>query len=291
MNTPIKNLVFEGGGVLGAAYQGVYEALEEQGLMPRIEKIAGTSTGAIAALILSLGYTAAECKQILLDLDMRKLTDGGTTGIFRIFTQFGWYKGDKLLHFFEKLIADKLDNPKATFQDFYEAGMLDLYLIGTNVSKNRFDIFSYKTTPDMEVAKAVRISMSVLFFFAAQTYKGDYFVDGGALLNYAIQIFDREVLKLHLSRSPKDETLGFYFNKKVPDNRIKGIPSYLKALFNTLFQAQYQQLIHSPDDLKRTVFIEVLGIRDLDFNISKAQKLALMAEGKKATLAHLENRA
>jgi predicted acylesterase/phospholipase RssA len=40
MNAPLKNLGFEGGGVLGATYQGVYEALDEQGLVSQIEKFA-----------------------------------------------------------------------------------------------------------------------------------------------------------------------------------------------------------------------------------------------------------
>ena len=41
----IENLVFKGGGVLGIAYAGAIESLEEKGLLKNIKRVAGTSAG------------------------------------------------------------------------------------------------------------------------------------------------------------------------------------------------------------------------------------------------------
>jgi len=49
-----KNLVFEGGGIRGLAYAGTIKVLEEKNILSQVEKTAGTSAGAIAALLISL---------------------------------------------------------------------------------------------------------------------------------------------------------------------------------------------------------------------------------------------
>ena len=61
----IKNLVFEGAGIRGIAYAGVIQALEEHGLTENIEKVGGTSAGAISSLLFVLGYTSYEMDSII----------------------------------------------------------------------------------------------------------------------------------------------------------------------------------------------------------------------------------
>ncbi len=43
-----KNLALEGGGVRGLAYAGALEVLEQKNILQHIEKVAGSSAGAIA---------------------------------------------------------------------------------------------------------------------------------------------------------------------------------------------------------------------------------------------------
>ncbi len=50
----IKNLVFEGAGVRGIAYAGAIKTLENKDLMDSIQKVGGTSAGAITAMLVSL---------------------------------------------------------------------------------------------------------------------------------------------------------------------------------------------------------------------------------------------
>ncbi len=54
-NYPYKNLALEGGGVRGLAYSGALEVLENKGILKNIERVAGSSAGAIAGLMISLG--------------------------------------------------------------------------------------------------------------------------------------------------------------------------------------------------------------------------------------------
>jgi NTE family protein len=73
---PYKNLVFEGGGVKGVAYGGVFEVLEQKQITPQIESVAGTSAGAITATMMSLNYSAEVFLKIMMTRDFEKFLDG-----------------------------------------------------------------------------------------------------------------------------------------------------------------------------------------------------------------------
>ena len=49
---PFKDLVFQGGGVKAYVYHGVLRVLDEEGILSQIERVAGTSAGALQAAML-----------------------------------------------------------------------------------------------------------------------------------------------------------------------------------------------------------------------------------------------
>jgi NTE family protein len=55
-----KNLALEGGGVRGLAYAGALEVLEQKDILRNVERVAGSSAGAIAGLMISLGYDSID---------------------------------------------------------------------------------------------------------------------------------------------------------------------------------------------------------------------------------------
>ena len=64
------NLVFQGGGVRGAAYAGVLDAMPAH---IQIVSVAGTSAGAIVAAFVAKGYRGEQLKRILADPSLTKL--------------------------------------------------------------------------------------------------------------------------------------------------------------------------------------------------------------------------
>ncbi len=67
------DLVFKGGGLKGITLVGAYSVLEERDYRP--QNIAGTSAGAMVAALLAAGYTAAELRQAIMDVDFNSLKD------------------------------------------------------------------------------------------------------------------------------------------------------------------------------------------------------------------------
>ncbi len=200
MTYNFKNFVFEGGGVKGIAYIGALDLLAEKNILDGIERIGGTSAGAINAILLGLGFTPKETKDILWSLDFNEFMDdswGVIRDSDRLINSFGWYKGDFFRDWIGKLIRQKTGNSESTFADIEamkdKKGFKSLYFMGTNISTSFSEVFSAEHTPRTCVADAVRISMSIPLFFAAKrSNRGDVYVDGGVLDNYPIKLFDRK---------------------------------------------------------------------------------------------------
>ncbi|HEV7473006.1 MAG TPA: patatin-like phospholipase family protein [Pyrinomonadaceae bacterium] len=300
-----KNLVFEGGGVKGVAYGGVFEVLEQKQITPQIESVAGTSAGAITATMMSLNYSAEEFLKIMTRLDFKKFEDGcDLIGPFRLIRRFGWFKGNYFLNLMQSYIERKTGDGRATFRDLVEKyadrHFKRLYVFGTNLTQQAVQKFSYETTPEVAVADAVRISMSIPFFFEARYYEqngsNDAYCDGGVLNNYPIDTFDEQHTEVDpdsgqqmLHRTPNQETLGFHFvDPSQPASPINSLRSFTGGVIDALLDIQDILLKTNPGDERRSVFINDLGVKFTDFELSDQTKRALIDQGRIATAEYLD---
>ena len=280
---PFRNLVLEGGGVKGMAYGGALEVLERQGILHRIERVAGTSAGAITALLVALRYEPDEIRSLLFHLDFSKFEDGGGTGLLRLLRRFGWYRGDYYHGLMRCLVAGKTGDPGSTFADLHGRGMRDLRVFATDLNRREARELSYAATPELEAALAARMSGSFPVFFAAVAEGGEAWVDGGVQRNYPIDAFD--------GRDGVDPaTLGFVLeNTSAPPVHapVDDLPRYGEALLESLLTVQTHALSSNLPDLERTVVLDDLGISTLDFRLSDAQKHGLLRKGEECTCAYL----
>ena len=329
MSYHFKNLVFEGGGVKGIAYVGAMEVLDREGILNNIERVAGTSAGAMVAVLVGLKYSAEEVKDVLWHLDFNNFMD--KSGFFlanttRLLKEYGWYKGD----FFRKTMADlikrKTGNGEITFGELAQTKKYrEIYLVGANLSTGLSEVFSHKTTPQMKVADAARISMSIPLFFASVKggkKKEHIYVDGGLLENYPIKTFDQvnyianansirrteyydtintKCMQKGIAKTEyvyNKETLGFRLDSSdeismylgqgsAEVKEIKNFLGYTKALVTTLIDFQNNVHLHS-DDWQRTIYIDTLGVGSVDFAISDEKKTDLLNSGKQYTESYLE---
>ena len=284
----LTNLAVEGGGVKGVAYPGALQVMESNGVLPKIERVAGTSAGSIVAALIALGYTPAEMQSLMLDLDFKQFEDGSTLGgPERFFRKFGWFKGDYFLEWMQCRVNERTGNPNATFADLHAdpAKFNDLFVLSTDLSRRRSQVFSFETSPDLPVAEAVRASMSIPLFFEAYAIdddlfgetgaKQDLFVDGGVLDNFPIELFDKDGV------NPR--TLGLFLSNlgapQNPDYKIDSFPEYARNLFEALLDVQVNAFNNSPDDQKRTIVIDNLGVGTTDFSLSNEMKCKLIQQG------------
>jgi len=229
-----KNLVFEGGGVKGNAYVGAMQVLKEEGVLPNIHRVGGTSAGAINATLFAIGFTNAQQRNIMKNLNFNNFMDdnwGVVRDTKRLINKFGWYKGDFFHEWICGYIKKKLGEPNATFQDLKKEGKPDLYVYGTNLSTRFGEVFSYEHTPKARIADAVRISMSIpLFFSAVRNARDDVYVDGGVLNNYPVKLFDRE--KYIIPQDRKKISIKTDYYEKENKHLLKKHPSSSPYVYN-----------------------------------------------------------
>ena len=305
--SPIKraDAVFEGGGVKGSGLVGAIAVTEQQGYT--FENLAGTSAGAIIAALLAAGYTAGELKLIMDGIDYERLKDAKFPAnvpligpLMNLLLRNGVYEGDFFLNTMRELLAKK--NVR-TFRDLIREKFKDdlryrykLQVIVSDITGGRMlilpgDIKKFGIDPDnLEVALAVRMSMSIPFFYKPVQMKSidgqlSYFVDGGVLSNFPVQIFDDE-----FSDEPPWPVFGYKLvePEEGKPHQITGLVTLIGALVSTMMEAHDARYIEDADFL-RTIPIKTLGVQTTEFGISRERRDALYQSGVSAAEEFFKN--
>lgn len=304
-NPIITNIVLEGGGIKSLGYVGALREMHSRGFLDNVKRVAGTSAGAITACLLALGYTASEVGNITLETDFSSFQDdsfGVIRDTYRLIKNYGWHKGDTFKEWLGGFIEKKLGRSDATFKDLqllYPFSK-ELYVLITNLSKQRSEVCSYENTPYMPIVDAVRISMSIPGFFQCiKNEDGDILVDGGVANNYPIKIFDKckyldpTATKLLVGYDNKvivnNETLGFRLDTKEEIDtgwknvgvEIKSLKQYIGAVVTYLMEEANKKHLNQ-DDYKRTIFIDTGDVKATDFDLGQDEINMLIRNGKAA---------
>nr|KAI8731717.1 CAunnamed protein product [Biomphalaria glabrata] len=209
---PFENLIFEGGGNKGTSYVGCLQCLEDIGLVSQIKRFAGSSIGSITAALIALGYTSSEIDGYMSKNKEDMIFDhsfGYLSLLPNLLKDFGWNPGNGIYKWFGDMIQRKssVGNPDMTFLDLYKERKKELCVVVTNVNQMREEYCHIKTTPNMPIRDALRMSMAIPGVFAAIFHQNngerDIYVDGGVVCSYPLHCFDG----WYLSMSPDDTFL------------------------------------------------------------------------------------
>ncbi len=309
LNSKVENLVFEGGGILGISYLGVLDYLFRNGLMDDVSRVAGTSAGAVTACITSFNLPFVETRKISNTLDYKQVPSkgemenfgfvpeeinerlegflGDMSCVYRLINRFGWYSTDYFYGWMKGVIEEQFDrskkSPPYTFADFKDPTLhkegrpfLDLYVIGTDISMKTTQVFSYETTPKVEVAQAVRISMSVPIFFEAVFREKtntlgnsitNVFCDGGLMHNYPLNIFDYPMFSDNLYEGINMSTIGVRFKFKYGHTHIDNLCQYIENISRASTYIQQQIYESNPLNRERSITIDTNDVEALNFDI------------------------
>lgn len=314
---PVKNLVMEGGGIRGIAYIGALQVLDSAGQLKQLERVGGTSAGAIQACLLAVGYTPAEILEALQSTSFKQFNDGSflaIPGAVRLQKHMGWYKGEALTQWIAEKIAAKTGNPNISFQQLYDQrqslGRVTLYITATDLSWQRLRVFSHETYPNMRIADAVRISASIPFYFRPvwmdstgrcfesndSLFSRSLMADGGLLANYPLGIFDssRYTSGEQPNRFQRNtSTLGLQLEEPwiVDSPQAQINRPYPIDNNNTYLKSIYKLLVDKPvNDLERTVLISNLSLNPRIRKLPQKQVEQLLESGRQAARKFLEQR-
>lgn len=279
------NLVFDGGGARGIAFCGALKILENRNLIKNVKKIAGTSVGAIVASLIAIGYNSSELTEAILNLKSSDIFDNSkykVANFYYLITRFGWYRGDKMLESIEKMLFTKTGDADITFREVYQKYGKELVIVATNLSKKQATYFNHRDNPHLEIKNAIRMSISVPFYFDPIEYKNEIYIDGGILDSYPFDYFNDD-----------ENTLGFKLKFKLLVRKDKNLPiknfkNYFLTFIDTIIN-RVEELHLKDHYLDQSVIIDALDVGILEFDLTREKKLELIERGEIATNEYFSN--
>jgi NTE family protein len=300
--------VFAGGGVRGLAHVGALEVAEQLGY--HWQHVAGTSAGAIIAALVAAGYSAHALHTIMQEIDYARFAANPhddllhITEVSNLLTHGGLHDGSYIETFVrEKLLAQGVH----TFGDLRVPGQEqhpDLFqryrltVIVSDITQGRIvrlpqDAHLYGIDPNaLDVARAVRMSASIPFFFMPLQLTNangvrSCIVDGGLLSNFPLFLFEHDFIA-HATALP---TFGFQLVDTAQQpvcesegNNGGNVPcgiDMLKALIRTMLSA-HDRLYMNDETLAHTIAIPTHGIASTQFDLTQEQAQQLYESGKTA---------
>lgn len=245
------DVVLSSSGVRAPCFVGGLKAIEEKGY--RIQRIAGTSGGAIVAAGYALGRTTSELYELCKTIPYHQFRD------FRIFNLFSLtnpsvYTGKGLDTYYQSLYGN------ATLKDF----QIDCSISVVTIMGRQRRILTRESHPDMPVWKAVRMSSTIPFIFPWYDLEGEPVTDG-SLVTGMYDIFPNVVRPIVALRPRAD-----YFLKR-SFQQVRGkttfLWNYLRIVAEHFLDAIDSQ--HVPEnEWSRTIIIPTFEVGGFNFNLS-----------------------
>jgi len=277
-------LLFEGGGTKGVAYGGAMAGLEAAGLLRSIKSVAGTSAGSQTAALFAFGFSDSEINAIVRRAPWTELLDGSwgaLRDLYRLWTQWGIYKGEFLQNWLDGEFAKKAGKKLCTFAQQYELTGIELRIGVCCVSTGKFELLDRHSHPDMPVCVATRASSSIPVAFCPVAWKGKMYVDGGVLGNLPMDAFPgKRTLALELLSN--DESSNRHSTGEL-SNAPQSVGQFLGVIVGLLMNAAQEK--HGRASRLDDNGVEVLEIifpnnaKTLDTDMSDEMFNALLSAG------------
>jgi NTE family protein len=233
----------------------------------------------------------------------------------------GFFAGNNFLKWLIEKLEAKGVAANTTFAGFFAQKGVDLSLVGSDTSDVEMLVLNHRTAPDLPVAWAVRMSMSIPMVWREVVWReewgtylgrpktGNIIVDGGVLSNFPIRLIAVQGGADHprtatLMGTETDahaaENLGLMIDERiaVPGATNTEKPPLLIAhartvqrlgrLVDTMMGAQDNDEIRAHED--EICRLPAKGYGTTEFDMAQERLNALVEAGRAAMLAHLANR-
>ena len=269
-------LVLSGGSVNAIVMLGSLQCIYDNNLHRKIHTYFGCSSGAICCYLLAIGYTPSE---IIVQLCVNKLLEG-----IKNFDIVSMINGSGAISFslineqLEKMTIQKIGK-LITLKDLYVILGKKLICTTHNMTKNRSEILSYETYPDMPCLIALRMSSNLPFIFEQFKYLGCYYIDGVISNNFPIDLADKS----------GDKILGLVLNNvdlNLKDNSNK--LEYIYKLISIPIRQSTQHKINKCSQKCTIVSLKPSNIFCMNFNLDTNTKLNIFSDGFQQMKQYLE---
>lgn len=272
--------LFGGGAVRGFAHIGAIKAFDELGI--KIGTLAGSSVGAIIASALAVGYSYDEIEDIFLNINFELFKDIDFSKTVAL------SKGNVFLDRMREIIETKFygknykkgKNPPVTFKDLDK----NLIIITTDLKNFECKEFSKKSTPDFEIAHAIRISACMPGLMKPVKIDDKILVDGDLQKSHpmwdlcsGLKTLDENILEIRL--------------EGCASSNLKDPLSFINTVYTcvTTIASDYVVDKYKFDEKHDCLVLDTGDVLILDLQIKKELRKKLIQSGYEQTINYFKN--
>ena len=211
-----KILVIGGGGLKGFAALGACSYLYENNILASTEIFCGTSIGGILCALMAIEFKPDVIYKLLCNINFENIVKPDYNKFFFEPGHYGFSSVSNIIDIVEICFEQQKFSKNLTFKELFEKTGKKLIITGTCVNKYCVEYFSVDTHPNQKIIDVLRITISIPVIVEPckiqenklnkQTIdkkeekeekeeKEHYWVDGGLMDNYPIQLFKFELEK------------------------------------------------------------------------------------------------
>lgn len=232
-----------------AGFVGGYKHFDE------IQEISGSSAGSIVGLLIALGLTQEEIKDLLFKLDFKSLIK---LNIKSFIKNFGFISWENFKNLFVETFGSDIK-----FKDLKKKLYVSVYCVETN----RIEYLSVDTHPEMNVVDACCMSCSIPFLFESCVYNKLHYIDAGVV---------EEFPSVPFIGKPKEEIIVVRLN--FVDNQTKfeitNIIEYVLKTTQNILDNRHTNLFGF-----NQISIDIDYNDSVDFYMNDSKKLQLYMKG------------
>jgi predicted acylesterase/phospholipase RssA len=267
----IRNIVFSGASTKIFLFIGFLKYIKEyySSILDQLTHYCGTSSGALIACGLVLGFSIEEMEELLIKLDFSQFKDINSDGILSFFDNYGLDNCCQFEKLFRIMIKKKTNNENITFHELYLLTSKTLTIVATNLNRKQTTYFSHKNTPYVKVVDAIIASISLPILYYPKKIDNELYLDGGITNNFAINIF----------KESKEETIGALV---MSNNKPQEITNFFDIISSIVFcgvENQSKELIKE----YRNILVLDNDIDSTDFSINRESKIMSINDGYEQT--------
>lgn len=269
----VQELCIAGACNRGIAYVGCFKVLEELEMLD-LKKVALVSIGSFVGTCLVVGYSADELFKELTEKDINELKD------FCLPEYVALLKGNNIRNWIYGVLSKKID-PYITFKDLYEKTKIETIIVATCIHSGSEELpegityFSHINTPEVKLLDAICSSIAFPFVFPPVCINGSYFIDGGVLDNFPMELLSENALGLRVTSK---EISGM--------DCLKNPVLFVGKMFD-LTSVRITKLKNEKH--KNIVNINADDFEIIDFDMSIDNKVTLFQRGYTETLKIISN--
>jgi len=255
----VRHLALSGGGSRGAAYIGVLKYFKQKfGIdygerTHKLESIVATSIGCIVGFFICVGFSVEQIEDYVIKFSITEAIN------IDLADQYSLADGHDFRNVLSQVLCDTYgaDQENMTLKDLYDRTKIDLVCTSTSALHGNVKFFRARTDPKTRVVDAIYASCCVPFVYQAASINDDYFIDGGFILNYPMNVFDT-------TDTDPSTVLGIRFDLNRTDESTTFIGYLMRVMFISFFYLNDLQYdILRPAYKRRTLTV---ALRDSKYN-------------------------